>query len=420
MKCDNDSFISNIFNTNTITEDGNIVFPRVYAELYPATSFVEDARPDYYIKREQFESILKELYGTTGKYIYRSYVSGKCLGIVLIEEFKVMFFVTIVIKEDMIDRKYRLSNKDLDFVEELGGIDDLRDMLDETSASTYNSLALAPTIKDAELSDLIVRCFYYPSSECERSATFCSKYDEIKFDKECNKIATDNSIYTLGQNSFGLVLHKHYLDTSKYKLDIIDSNYNDNFVEAYANILKFLKTDSNGLILLTGEPGTGKSSFLMHLTSVCKDLNSRFVFIPASYAFILSDPSFLPFAVSNLNNSVLVLEDAEEILKDRAAGGSGAVSNILNITDGILGKLVKVKLIATVNKTHIIDSAVVRKGRLKLSYTFEKLSVDKANNLYVKLGKEIITEIPTTLADIYNTDINVIPTVITSKKKVGF
>jgi hypothetical protein len=172
--------------------------------------------------------------------------------------------------------------------------------------------------------------------------------------------------------------------------------------------------------LLTGEPGTGKSSFLMHLTSVCKDLDTRFVFIPAAYAFILSDPSFLPFAVSNLNNSVMVLEDAEEILKDRGAGGSGAVSNILNITDGILGKLVKVKLIATVNKSHIIDTAIVRKGRLKLSYAFEKLSADKANKLYKKLGKDTVTTVPTTLAEIYNNENNVIPAISPTKNKIGF
>lgn len=412
--------LPDIFNHNTISADGDIFFQRLYVAMYPKIKFIEDARPDYYITREEFDKLLKETYGNTGVSIYKSYLSGKCLDIRLIEEFRTMFFITLLIKEDMVDRNYRFSEKDLSLVDELGGIDQLQDRLDQTSSKDYNALELSPLVMEEELQHVILRVFYYPTEEADKALKFCQKYNNLKFDRATLKTPFDNAIYTLGQNSNGLVLHKHFLDTSKYKIDIIDSNYNDNFTSAYAKIIKFLKSDSNGLVLLTGEPGTGKSSLLMHLTSVCKELNTRFVFIPAAFASVLSDPGFLPFAVASLNNSVLILEDAEEILKDRAAGGCGTVSNILNITDGILGKLVQVKIIATVNKSHVIDAAIVRKGRLRLRYEFEKLVPEKANKLFTKLGKVSTTDVPMTLADIYNIEAETDEPTTLKKKKIGF
>ena len=301
----------------------------------------------------------------------------------------------------------------------MGMMADLQEGLDHTTAKEYNERALAPIVAESELVHAVLTVFYYPIEFSDKAKEVCTKYNELKFDRDSKTVPTDNAIYTLGQNSNGLMLNKHFLDTSKYKIDIIDSNYNDNFAVAYDKIIQFLKSDDNGLLLFTGEPGTGKSSLLMHLTTVCKDLNTRFVFIPAAFASILSDPTFLPFAITSLNNSVLILEDAEDVLKDRGTGSSGAISNILNVTDGILGKIVKVKIIATVNKTHVIDLAIVRKGRLKLQYAFEKLTVEKANKLYIKLGKDKETKVPITLAEIYNTEAVVVTPVI-PERRIGF
>lgn len=412
--------LPDIFNYQTITADGELVFARIYTAMYPKKEFVEDARPDYYILRTQFDQILKEVYGTIGDVLYRSYLSGKCLECRIIPQYETMFFVTFIIAEDVVDRNYRLSPKDLEFVDELGDINSLQEHLDNTSAKDYNDRILAPIIFDDEMTQAIVRVFYYPVLQSDKGILFCEKYNAIKFNRDFNRSSLDSAIYTLGEGRDGLVLNKHFLDTSKYKGDIISSNYNDNFKEAYDKIISFLKSDQNGLTLLTGEPGTGKSSFLMHLTSICTDLDVRFVFIPAVYANALSQPDFLQFAVSSLNKSVLILEDAEEVLKDRAAGGSGAVSNILNITDGILGKLVKVKIIATVNKSHIIDTAMVRKGRLRLKYEFEKLAIDKANLLLTKLGKDTTTTKPMTLAEIYNNESNVVDPCVQTKRTIGF
>jgi energy-coupling factor transporter ATP-binding protein EcfA2 len=415
------SNLPNIFNTDTIDYTGDIAFSRIFVSLYPGMEFVEDARPDYYVLRSDFEKMLQDIYGTTGRVLYKAYLSAKCVEIRLIEEAKTMICSTFLIDEEIVDRNYRLSSKDLDLVHEMNDLSSLQEKLDRISAEEYNARALAPLVTDEELKHVSIRVFFYPLSETEKAKQLCESYNLLRFDREDKKATNDNSIFTLGQGANGLYLNKHYLDTTKYKGDIITSNYNDSFSEAYTRLVSFLKSDENGLVLLTGEPGTGKSSLLMHLTSVCKDLKTRFIFIPAVFAGILSDPGFLPFAIANLNNSVIILEDAEDVLRDRAAGGGSAISNILNVTDGILGKLVKVKLIATVNKAHVIDFAILRKGRLKLQYEFDKLTVEKANKLFEKLGKDRVTDTPLTLADIYNDLAPTVGTVTTTpKRKIGF
>ena len=83
--------------------------------------------------------------------------------------------------------------------------------------------------------------------------------------------------------------------------------------------------------------------------------------------------------------------------------GNGLLSTILNLTDGILGDMFKIKFICTFNcKKSDIDSAMLRKGRLSLMYEFKKLSVDKVRKI---LNDNSIQE-EKTLANVYNLQSN--------------
>ena len=63
-------------------------------------------------------------------------------------------------------------------------------------------------------------------------------------------------------------------------------------------------------------------------------------------------------------SKILIIEDAERVISDRESNGSPAgVSNILNLTDGILGDCLNIQVIATFNmKREKIDQALLRKG----------------------------------------------------------
>ena len=119
----------------------------------------------------------------------------------------------------------------------------------------------------------------------------------------------------------------------------------------------------------------------------------------------LSSPGFITFMMSEAMNSILLIEDAETVLRAREAGGNQAVSNILNISDGILGDVLKLQIVCTFNsRLEEIDSALRRPGRCIAEYRFEKLSESRASNLMVKLhGEDVIFEPKEmTLAEVFN------------------
>jgi SpoVK/Ycf46/Vps4 family AAA+-type ATPase len=120
----------------------------------------------------------------------------------------------------------------------------------------------------------------------------------------------------------------------------------------------------------------------------------------------ISKPEFLTFLLTH-PNSILIIEDAENIIRDRndqTFNTTQAVANLLNLSDGLLGDAIHMQIIATFNcDLTVIDKALLRKGRLIANYNFGKLDVNNAKILSEKLG--LATEnisIPMTLAEIYN------------------
>ena len=214
-----------------------------------------------------------------------------------------------------------------------------------------------------------------------------------------------------------------HLDTEEYdlfspKIDLA-LNYGEDFLKIHNTIVKKLnEQNGKGIILLHGDPGTGKTSYIKHLTTLVKEKD--ILFIPPSMAEMLSEPTIIPFLMDH-KNSILIIEDGERVISDREYNGSSAgVSNILNLTDGILGDCLSIQIVATFNmKKEKIDKALLRKGRLIAEHKFEKLSVDETNKLLKKLGKDYISDEPMSLADIYNIDIELFRTE-DKTSKIGF
>ncbi|NBP04451.1 MAG: hypothetical protein EBU90_31080 [Proteobacteria bacterium] len=84
-------------------------------------------------------------------------------------------------------------------------------------------------------------------------------------------------------------------------------------------------------------------------------------------------------------------------------GNPEGVSNILNLTDGVLGDCLNLFIIATFNTPREkIDKALIRKGRLVAEHHFEELTAEQANVILKKIGSKRIAEKSMTLAEIYN------------------
>lgn len=215
-----------------------------------------------------------------------------------------------------------------------------------------------------------------------------------------------------------------HMDTEEYDLVIPDMdlalNYGEDFIKVHNVIIDRLnKPNDKGIILLHGDPGTGKTSYIKYLTKLIKE--KEILFIPPSMAEMLSEPSFIPFLMDH-RNTILIIEDAERVISDREGNGSPTgVSNILNLTDGILGDCLNIQVIATFNmKKERIDQALLRKGRLIAEHKFEHLSIEDTNKLLKHLGKEEEVNEAMSLADIYNIDIELHKTNNKKGSKLGF
>jgi hypothetical protein len=197
-------------------------------------------------------------------------------------------------------------------------------------------------------------------------------------------------------------LHTERVEILPPDIDL-ELHYNEDFPAVHDRLVGLLaQPKSKGLILLHGEPGTGKTTYIKHLSSLVK---KDMLILPPYMTNYLTSPEIIPFLLDN-KESVLIIEDAERILQSREAGGdTNSVSNILNLTDGLLADCMHIQVIATFNASkHLLDKALLRKGRLMVDYAFGKLSPVKANNLLSHLGMEYRTDQPMTLADIFNLD----------------
>ncbi len=210
------------------------------------------------------------------------------------------------------------------------------------------------------------------------------------------------AVSILLQGTHGMTTKK--VDFTPPVIDDLALNYGANFPDINKKIISKLEESKSGLMCFHGAAGCGKTTFIKYLTS---KINREFIFIPVGLAGELSSPAFLTLLM-NHPNAILVLEDAEQALQSRETDhwNSATIATLLNITDGILGTLLNITIIATYNADkQTIDKALLRKGRLALDYTFDKLSIEDAHKLAIHLKKDPNQfSGPTSLADIYNAE----------------
>lgn len=210
---------------------------------------------------------------------------------------------------------------------------------------------------------------------------------------------------------------------SKFEESFLEDNYNSDFEEFDSLIGKAMSDCDNGLILLHGDPGTGKTNYIRYLINTSSS-KKKMIYIPPETAHYIASPNFINFMLDN-RDSILILEDAEGVLLEREVSGSQtqSVANLLNLTDGLLGSVLRCLVISTFNCDESkIDKALLRKGRLLGKYEFKRLTVEKTNALLEKVfpGKNFSSEKGMTLSEIYNHDQNEYNHVEVEKRGIGF
>jgi hypothetical protein len=204
-------------------------------------------------------------------------------------------------------------------------------------------------------------------------------------------------INLIGKDSYGLDLKA--MEIKKTKLDL-DLYYEDDFKQVDKIICERLaKQDDKGIVLLHGLPGTGKTTYLRYLVG---RLKKKVMFLSPGMTGNIMNPEFMDLLIDN-PNSIVIIEDAENVIMDRRVSNDPSVSNLLNISDGLLSDFLNVQLICTFNHPlSMIDKALMRKGRLIAKYEFGKLSVEKGQRLSKHLGYDTVIDKPMTISQIVN------------------
>lgn len=211
-----------------------------------------------------------------------------------------------------------------------------------------------------------------------------------------------------------------------------DLHYGEGFTSFHDQLVERFKSDPKGLVLLHGLPGTGKTFYIRSLIKDLISIGKYVIYLPPSMIEQMVDPTMINF-ISTLvmekaeegKSCVLLLEDAEPLLVSRKTENrSGGITNLLNVTDGLLNDMLNIQVIATFNtELSNIDEALLRPERLIARKEFKALKKEDAQILADTLGIEKKIDKASTLAEIYSQSKHseiLVHEYVSDSRKIGF
>lgn len=206
---------------------------------------------------------------------------------------------------------------------------------------------------------------------------------------------SEGRMYVLVSSQGGLQLHS----IGKAGRQLVDTNYSAKALEGYNHIIRDLKSEhpTGRIAIFSGTPGTGKTYMIRGLLQDVS--NGIFVLVPANLVAALAQPDAINVLIAErarhrhnegIAPLILVIEDADECLAKRDGMNTSAVSALLNLSDGILGSSLDLRIVATTNLKHVeLDEAVERPGRLSQYVEVDALSYDEAIAAFQAMGGDV-------------------------------
>lgn len=219
------------------------------------------------------------------------------------------------------------------------------------------------------------------------------------------KIIINNINYLCFDNS---ELYTRSFDIEEENENIpFDLLYSQDINNFYNELTNSLLTNTKGIYILHGKPGTGKTTFIKKLIQDELLSDKTFVFVTYEMLINITNDKLLIFLNNNKDKEfVFICEDADKFLLKRNLGNNIA-SSILNLSDGILSSLTNIQFIFShnTNNENLIDEAFLRNGRLIANKQFKSLEYNDWSKIidYVDENKNIVidSEENKVLADVF-------------------
>ena len=256
--------------------------------------------------------------------------------------------------------------------------------------------------------------YYYSRSEEEGQFHWTSNDEKLaesfrELEKLFENKPPEGRVYVLVPCSSGLTTRSIGMGA----VPLIKENYNAEVVKGYESVVRDINSSDplGRLSIFDGPPGTGKTYLIRALLSSLPD--TKFLLLPSNMADSLTGPELLQALISESESMdniskcyaknapeacspspklpgkktmVLVIEDADKCLTSRAADNISAISAILNLSDGIIGNLLDLRIVCTTNaEIEEIDEALMRTGRLSARIEVNLLDVEHAKAIYKRV-----------------------------------
>ena len=276
--------------------------------------------------------------------------------------------------------------------------DNIEDMW-ETLEGVYDCYSITPYKMYIIHEEFIATFTYYYESKyigfvlavssdtIKRVKYFTKALEEVLSDF----IVTDKVIsYTILQNDNTQELNEtFYQDTIEVDFNTLATP----FIEDVNTYIDDFLNSKAPVLILQGEPGTGKTTFVKYLLKIMQHkIQEKREEFKAMYSFdenifYLSD--FYKRIIYD-DYDVLVLEDINQVLhKNQDSESLNPINKFLSVTDGLISKYKKILITTNIESKHQLNPALLRPGRCYDVLNFRSLEGVEIDNLCDSVAKDL-------------------------------
>ena len=218
------------------------------------------------------------------------------------------------------------------------------------------------------------------------------EYDEwVLITQTCELICADTHI--VFDENMNEVFVKDLVSGDKIQtkngVEVVCKCYKD-IHDKKSNMYDLELSDDSKFRYFTNDILSHNTYFLRYLLQKLTQINKKVLYFPPTMVDTITDPSFFNFitdwTIENGKRTILLIEDAEPLLASRNNTRNLGITNLLNLTDGILNDILSIQIIATFNTDlSELDDALLRPERLIARKEFTNLTIKQSKAIADKL-----------------------------------